>query len=92
MESKEPLVFDFQKLLCTNPPLFDVEHIEFSPSGAFVSLIGARGVSVLQLPHRWGKFAEFEGGKKRISCRYGHLHVYPLHGHFRSEQLLLKAR
>uniref|UniRef100_A0A3P8V6X9 Nucleoporin 88 n=1 Tax=Cynoglossus semilaevis TaxID=244447 RepID=A0A3P8V6X9_CYNSE len=31
--------------------------------------IGHRGVSVLELPQRWGKRSEFEGGRSEINCK-----------------------
>lgn len=59
----------YQKLLCINPPLFEVHQVLLSPSQLHVALIGQRGVSVLELPQRWGKRSEFEGGKRKINCR-----------------------
>ncbi|XP_070572086.1 nucleoporin 88-like [Ptychodera flava] len=58
-----------QTLLCNNPPLFKVNRIEINSTGCQIALVGDHGVSVLELPQRWGKYADFEGGKKRISCR-----------------------
>ncbi|XP_064620195.1 nucleoporin 88-like [Lineus longissimus] len=59
----------FQRLFCTDPPLFDVESILLSPTGNLLALIGPRGVSVVELPRQWGKYASFEGGKEKINCR-----------------------
>ncbi|XP_003968630.1 nucleoporin 88 [Takifugu rubripes] len=59
----------YQKLLCINPPLFEVHQVLLSPSQLHVALIGQRGVSVLELPQRWGKRSEFEGGKCKINCK-----------------------
>ncbi|TWW76920.1 nucleoporin 88 [Takifugu flavidus] len=59
----------YQKLLCINPPLFEVHQVLLSPSQLHVALIGQRGVSVLELPQRWGKRSEFEGGKRKINCK-----------------------
>lgn len=58
-----------QTLLCINPPLFEVGQVLLSPTQHHVALIGKRGVSVLELPQRWGKRSEFEGGKSDINCR-----------------------
>ncbi|KAK7883035.1 hypothetical protein WMY93_029209 [Mugilogobius chulae] len=59
----------FQTLMCINPPFFEVSQVLLSPTRHHVALIGKRGVSVLELPQRWGKKSEFEGGKDVINCR-----------------------
>lgn len=59
----------FQTLLCINPPLFQVCQVLLSPTQHHVALIGQRGVSVLELPQRWGKKSQFEGGRDKINCR-----------------------
>ncbi|OCT95176.1 hypothetical protein XELAEV_18012860mg [Xenopus laevis] len=58
-----------QKLLCTNPPLFDVNEVLLSPTQHHVALVGSKGVMVLEIPKRWGKKSEFEGGEKTVNCR-----------------------
>ncbi|XP_061575798.1 nucleoporin 88 [Cololabis saira] len=58
-----------QTLGCSNPPLFPVCHVLLSPTQQHVALVGQRGVSVLELPQRWGKRSQFEGGKEHITCR-----------------------
>ncbi|XP_067451413.1 nucleoporin 88 [Thunnus thynnus] len=58
-----------QTLLCTNPPRFAVCQLLLSPTQQHVALVGQRGVSVLELPQRWGKRSEFEGGRSDISCK-----------------------
>lgn len=59
----------YQTLLCINPPLFEVCQVLLSPTQHHVALVGLRGVSVLELPQRWGKKSEFEGGRSKINCR-----------------------
>ncbi|KAJ0021903.1 hypothetical protein NQD34_009393 [Periophthalmus magnuspinnatus] len=59
----------YQTLMCINPPFFEVSQVLLSPTRHHVALIGKRGVSVLELPQRWGKKSEFEGGKSEINCR-----------------------
>ncbi|XP_072309083.1 nucleoporin 88 [Eucyclogobius newberryi] len=59
----------YQTLMCINPPFFEVNQVLLSPTRQHVALIGSRGVSVLELPQRWGKKSEFEGGKSVINCR-----------------------
>ncbi|KAM8976346.1 nuclear pore complex protein Nup88 [Pelodytes ibericus] len=58
-----------QKLLCINPPLFDVTQVLLSPTQHHIALIGNRGLMVLEVPKRWGKNSEFEGGEKTVNCR-----------------------
>ncbi|KAK5929711.1 hypothetical protein CgunFtcFv8_010926 [Champsocephalus gunnari] len=58
-----------QSLLCINPPLFDLCQVLVSPTQHHVALIGQRGVSVLELPQRWGKRSEFEGGRSEVNCK-----------------------
>ncbi|XP_015239681.1 PREDICTED: nuclear pore complex protein Nup88 [Cyprinodon variegatus] len=59
----------YQTLQCINPPLFQVRHVLLSPTQHHVALVGLRGVSVLELPQRWGKRSEFEGGREKINCK-----------------------
>ncbi|XP_002731784.1 nucleoporin 88-like [Saccoglossus kowalevskii] len=59
----------YQTLLCTNPPRFAVCNIALSPTCCHLALSGQHGVSILELPSRWGKYADFEGGKSNINCR-----------------------
>ncbi|KFP31719.1 Nuclear pore complex protein Nup88, partial [Colius striatus] len=58
----------FQTLICINPPLFEVYQTLLSPTQHHVALVGTKGLMVLELPKRWGKNSEFEGGKSRVNC------------------------
>ncbi|XP_031142840.1 nucleoporin 88 [Sander lucioperca] len=60
---------NYQTLLCINPPLFELCQVLLSPTQHHVALVGQRGVSVLELPQRWGKRSEFEGGRSQINCK-----------------------
>ncbi|KAG8001845.1 Nuclear pore complex protein Nup88 [Nibea albiflora] len=60
---------NYQTLMCINPPLFEVCQVLLSPTQHHVALVGQRGVSVLELPQRWGKRSEFEGGRSDINCK-----------------------
>lgn len=62
--------FSPQTLLCINPPLFEVYQTLLSPTQHHVALVGTRGLTVLELPKRWGKSSEFEGGKETVNCRW----------------------
>lgn len=59
----------YQTLMCINPPFFEVSQALLSPTRHHVALVGKRGICVLELPQRWGKKSEFEGGKREINCR-----------------------
>ncbi|CAH3194159.1 unnamed protein product, partial [Porites evermanni] len=59
----------FQIFVCTEAPLFDVDSMLFSPSSKYLALIGERGIVVLEMPIRWGKFAEYDGGEQSVMCR-----------------------
>jgi hypothetical protein len=61
--------FYFQRLLCINPPLFEIHQVLLSPTQHHVALIGSKGLMALELPQRWGKDSEFEGGKATVNCR-----------------------
>ncbi|XP_063060095.1 nucleoporin 88 [Engraulis encrasicolus] len=58
----------YQTLLCTCPPLFEVHQVLLSPTQSHVALIGRRAATVLELPQRWGKKSQFEGGRDVIHC------------------------
>ncbi|XP_032071436.1 nuclear pore complex protein Nup88 [Thamnophis elegans] len=58
----------YQILLCINSPFFEVYQTVLSPLQQHVALIGTKGLMVLELPKRWGKNSEFEGGKPTINC------------------------
>ncbi|XP_076453117.1 nucleoporin 88-like [Babylonia areolata] len=59
----------FQVLVCTDTPRFEVEGVVLNACGSHLALWGPRGIRVLELPQRWGKHSEFEGGKDIISCK-----------------------
>ncbi|XP_063809744.1 nuclear pore complex protein Nup88 [Pseudophryne corroboree] len=58
-----------QRLLCINPPLCDVTQVLVSPTQHHIALIGSKGLMVLEVPKRWGKNSQFEGGEKTVNCR-----------------------
>ncbi|KAH0511585.1 Nuclear pore complex protein Nup88 [Microtus ochrogaster] len=65
----EPPLSQYQRLLCINPPLFEIHQVLLSPTQHHVALIGTKGLMALELPQRWGKDSEFEGGKATVNCR-----------------------
>ncbi|XP_054565734.1 nuclear pore complex protein Nup88 isoform X7 [Eptesicus fuscus] len=62
-----------QRLLCINPPLFEIYQVLLSPTQHHIALIGIKGLMVLELPKRWGKNSEFEGGKSTVNCSPGNI-------------------
>ncbi|XP_077167161.1 nuclear pore complex protein Nup88 [Paroedura picta] len=58
----------YQTLLCINPPFFEVYQTSLNPTQQYVALIGTKGLAILELPKRWGKNSEFEGGRSTINC------------------------
>lgn len=64
------VLFFLQRLLCINAPLFDVTEVLLNPTQQHIALIGSKGLMVLDVPKRWGKNSEFEGGEKIVNCRY----------------------
>ncbi|KAF4012272.1 hypothetical protein G4228_004325 [Cervus hanglu yarkandensis] len=65
---EEPSLSQYQRLLCINPPLFEIYQVLLSPTQHHVALIGIKGLMILELPKRWGKNSEFEGGKSTVNC------------------------
>nr|XP_058902687.1 nuclear pore complex protein Nup88 isoform X3 [Kogia breviceps] len=65
---EESPLSQYQRLLCINPPLFEIYQVLLSPTQHHVALIGIKGLMILELPKRWGKNSEFEGGKSTVNC------------------------
>ncbi|XP_053375397.1 nucleoporin 88-like [Mercenaria mercenaria] len=59
----------FQVLQCTDSPKFTVEWLVWNITKTHLTLWGQLGVTVLELPQKWGKFAEFQGGKDVVACK-----------------------
>lgn len=59
---------DFQSLQPTDPPIFEVTDLLMNETDTQLVLWGNLGVVVVELPKRWGKDAQFQGGKDVISC------------------------
>ncbi|KAM5180026.1 nuclear pore complex protein Nup88 isoform 2-T2 [Mantella aurantiaca] len=58
-----------QRLLCIHNPLFEVTQVLLSPVKRHIALIGSKGLMVLEVPERWGRNSEFEGGEQVVNCR-----------------------
>ena len=59
----------FQILQCTDSPKFDVDWLTWNHTQTHLALWGQLGITVLELPQKWGKFAEFHGGKDNVTCK-----------------------
>ncbi|XP_059053230.1 nucleoporin 88 [Achroia grisella] len=59
----------YQKLHLLSPPAFSVERIISSDCGSRLCVWGSRGVTVLELPSRWGRAGLFESGSQTVLCK-----------------------
>ncbi|XP_031549792.1 nucleoporin 88-like [Actinia tenebrosa] len=59
----------YQEFLFTKHPLFKVHTLRFSLTGRYLALVGHKGISVIEMPQRWGRFAEYQGGADIVNCR-----------------------
>ncbi|KXJ05761.1 Nuclear pore complex protein Nup88 [Exaiptasia diaphana] len=64
-----PCAKNYQALMCTSPPVFEVHMMRFSVTGKYLALVGEKGITVIEMPQRWGRFAEYQGGSHTINCR-----------------------
>uniref|UniRef100_A0A182KBP7 Uncharacterized protein n=1 Tax=Anopheles christyi TaxID=43041 RepID=A0A182KBP7_9DIPT len=67
-------------LIPSAPQNFTVEKILPSTDGTFLALAGPKGVSIIELPRRWGPSGQYQNGKECIICRFvetnfNHLHT-----------------
>nr|XP_003702612.1 PREDICTED: nuclear pore complex protein Nup88 [Megachile rotundata] len=58
----------YQKLLLTDPPIFDIKNLLINETGTQLALWGNLGIVLMELPKRWGKDGTFQGGKEEILC------------------------
>uniref|UniRef100_A0A8W7PL45 Uncharacterized protein n=1 Tax=Anopheles coluzzii TaxID=1518534 RepID=A0A8W7PL45_ANOCL len=56
-------------LIPSAPQNFTVEKILPSTDGTFLALAGPKGVSIIELPRRWGPSGQYQNGKECIICR-----------------------
>ncbi|XP_065090306.1 nuclear pore complex protein Nup88-like isoform X2 [Ochlerotatus camptorhynchus] len=59
----------YQTLVPSAPQNFTVEKILPSTEATFLALSGPRGLSILELPRRWGPNGQYQNGKECIICR-----------------------
>ncbi|XP_018300160.1 nuclear pore complex protein Nup88 isoform X2 [Mycetomoellerius zeteki] len=58
----------YQTLRPTDPPIFEVTNVLINETATQLALWGKLGITIMELPKRWGKDAVYEGGKKEILC------------------------
>lgn len=59
-----------QTLLCSNPPCIKtVFGIRASLGGAWLGIFSNTGVSLMELPRRWGPNGYYSGGRDTVTCR-----------------------
>ncbi|XP_060806520.1 nucleoporin 88 isoform X1 [Amyelois transitella] len=59
----------YQKLHLLSPPAFQVERVISSACGSRLCVWGSRGVTVAELPSRWGRGGLFESGSQTVLCK-----------------------
>ncbi|XP_053680044.1 nuclear pore complex protein Nup88 [Anopheles nili] len=74
-----------QTLIPSAPQNFTVEKILPSSDGTFLALAGPKGVSIIELPRRWGPSGQYQNGKECIICR-----AYNLDEHLFTESATLE--
>jgi len=60
---------NYQTLLCSTAPAFDITQIKCSSSGHHVLVFGESCIAIIELPRKWGVDGLFENGKKVIHCK-----------------------
>lgn len=49
--------------------MFDITYLKCSESFQHALLFGSNGISVVELPRKYGNDGQFEGGKQVCHCR-----------------------
>ncbi|CAF4885885.1 unnamed protein product [Pieris macdunnoughi] len=58
-----------EKLHLLSPPAFPVERLSSSECGTRLCVWGSRGVTIAELPTRWGRGGLFESGNQTVLCK-----------------------
>ncbi|KAL3856806.1 hypothetical protein ACJMK2_011523 [Sinanodonta woodiana] len=58
-----------QILQCNDVPKFDVSWLVWNQTGSHLALWGQLGIMVMELPQKWGRYSEYEGGKEVVTCK-----------------------
>lgn len=59
----------FQTLIPSAQQNYIVNKVLASNEGNLLAICGSRGVSIIELPRRWGENGQFQNGKDSILCR-----------------------
>ncbi|EDV49325.1 nuclear pore complex protein Nup88 [Drosophila erecta] len=59
----------FQTLIPSSLVTIEVDHVLASNEGSLVALSGQRGVTIMELPRRWGPDGCYKDAKPMITCR-----------------------
>ncbi|CAG9806139.1 unnamed protein product [Chironomus riparius] len=67
-----------QLLIPSSIPNFSVSKIAVSFGGSYVSISGKHGLSILELPHRFGTEGIYQDGKQQITCKTSNIHEHSM--------------
>ncbi|XP_070498591.1 nuclear pore complex protein Nup88 [Chironomus tepperi] len=67
-----------QVLIPSSVPNFTVSKISVSFGGSSISISGKHGLSILELPHRFGSDGIYQDGKQQITCKTINIHEHSL--------------
>lgn len=62
-------VFLFKTLIPSANHNFVVNKVAVSNEGSFVAVSGQHGVSIMEMPRRWGANGLYQDGKTKIMCQ-----------------------
>jgi nuclear pore complex protein Nup88 len=68
----------FQKLIPSAIPNFTIAKISISHGGSFCFVSGSQGISVIEMPTRWGSDGIYQDGKAQITCKTINIHEHSL--------------
>lgn len=59
----------FQRLNINAAPIGKFKKLQINSNGTFILLVYDKSLTVVQLPTRYGKYGQYEGGKSNIICK-----------------------
>ncbi|XP_028026882.1 nuclear pore complex protein Nup88 [Bombyx mandarina] len=59
----------YQQLHFLTPPSFEVERVMMSSCGSRICVWGTQGVTIAELPSRWGRGGLFDSGSQTVLCK-----------------------
>jgi nuclear pore complex protein Nup88 len=63
-------------LLPSSTQNFTVSKVVVSQGGSYAAICGSQGLSVIELPTRWGSDGLYHDGKSQITCKAVNIHEY----------------